>query len=112
MRNTAAREGTDVVQLYARHRGGHTVRPTRELIGFARVDLDADERATVSFELLAATLGAHDADGRLVLEPGGVELAAGRSAADLRTRASIEVTGETTVSSRRSPLADASVAFP
>ena len=112
VQNISDRKGTEVVQLYARHRGGHTVRPTRELVGFARVDLDADERATVSFELSAATLGAHDADGRFVLEPGRVELAVGRSVTDLRTRESIEVTGETTVLRRRSPLADASVAFP
>ncbi|RLM53463.1 glycosyl hydrolase [Halobellus sp. Atlit-31R] len=112
VQNVADRRGTEVVQLYARHRGGRTARPARELVGFARVDFAAEERATVSFELSAATLGAHTADGELILEPGGVDLAAGRSVADLRSRASVDLRGEQPLLTRRPLLADATVAFP
>ncbi|MFC7078481.1 glycoside hydrolase family 3 N-terminal domain-containing protein [Haloarcula halophila] len=99
--NVADRAGSEVVQLYARHRGGRTVRPERKLVGFERLDLDAGARATVTFALPTATLAVHDRDGRLVVEPGTVDLLVGRSAADSRGRATVELRGEPTRPDRR-----------
>ncbi|WP_276274029.1 glycoside hydrolase family 3 N-terminal domain-containing protein [Haloarcula litorea] len=90
--NVADRPGSEVVQLYARDPVSSVVRPERELVGFRRLDLGAGERRTVRFDLPAAALGCHDADGRLTVEPGRFDLAVGRSAADTRGTATVEVT--------------------
>jgi beta-glucosidase len=91
--NVAGRSGTEVVQLYARAPSPGVSRPVRELVGFERLDLAAGERVTVHFDLSAATLAAPDADGRLVVEPGTVELTVGRSARDHRATCSLVLTG-------------------
>jgi beta-glucosidase len=106
--NTADRAGTEVVQLYASHSGGSFVRPERELIGFARLALDAGERALVTFDLSMATLAVHD-DGRLLVEPGVVTLTVGRNAEDTQGRETVALTGEATLLDRRPPLADVTV---
>lgn len=107
--NVADRAGSEVVQLYARHRGGSTVRPERELVGFERLALDAGARATVIFELSSAMLSVHDREGRLVVEPGMVDLIVGRSAADTQGQATVTVQGEPTRPDRRPHRADSAV---
>ncbi|WP_152042477.1 glycoside hydrolase family 3 N-terminal domain-containing protein [Salinigranum salinum] len=103
--NVTDRPGTEVVQLYARAPSTSVVRPVRELVGFQRLDLAAGERATVHFDLSVETLAAHDATGRLVVEPGTVDLAVGRSATDHRATRSLVVTGDRQPVERRRPLA-------
>ncbi|MFC6976746.1 fibronectin type III-like domain-contianing protein [Halomicroarcula sp. GCM10025709] len=107
--NVADRAGSEVVQLYARHRGGRTVRPERELVGFERLDIDAGARATVDFEMPSAALAVHDREGRLVVEPGTVDLIVGRSAADTRGRASVDLRGEPARPDRRPHRAESTV---
>ena len=107
--NVADCAGSEVVQLYARHRGGSTVRPERELVGFERLDLDAGERATVTFELSSAALAVHDRDGRLVVEPGTVDLVVGRSATDSQGSAGVEIQGKPTRPDRRPHRAESTV---
>ncbi|WP_369371227.1 beta-glucosidase [Promicromonospora sp. Populi] len=51
--NTGDRAGADVVQLYVRDEYASVTRPMRQLIGWARVELDAGESAEVSFEVPA-----------------------------------------------------------
>ncbi|MDS0282733.1 glycoside hydrolase family 3 N-terminal domain-containing protein [Haloarcula onubensis] len=109
--NTADRPGTEVVQLYARHRGGRRVTPERELVGFRRVDLDAGETATVTFTLPAAAFATAEKrrDAGLVVDPGAVTLGVGRSSADRQASASAELTGAPSHPRRRRPLADVTV---
>ena len=45
VRNTGARDGHEVVQLYAADPVASVTRPVTQLIGFARVRLDAGEPA-------------------------------------------------------------------
>jgi beta-glucosidase len=93
--NRAARPGSEVVQLYARpdrlEGRADVARPAHQLVGFRRVGLDAGERATVAFDLPAATLAVHDSDGRLVVDPGRYTLAVGRSATDVCDEATLVV---------------------
>jgi beta-glucosidase len=109
--NVASRDGTEVVQLYARQQGGSTARPVRELVGFQRLDLAAGKRATVQFDLPAATLATHDATEQLIVDSGDVDLAVGRSSGDIRTQETVEVTGEAVSPDRRPPVADSTVIF-
>jgi beta-glucosidase len=51
VRNTGARSGDEVVQLYTHQRSGGAARPVRELKAFQRVSLDAGEQKTVTFRL-------------------------------------------------------------
>ncbi|MFD1643593.1 glycoside hydrolase family 3 N-terminal domain-containing protein [Halohasta litorea] len=109
--NVDTRPGTEVVQLYAQHRGGRTVRPVRELVGFQRLELAAGERATVGFDLSTGTVATHDSAGNLVVEPGAIDLAVGRSSADFRARQTVELTGGSSSPERRPPIASSTVTF-
>ena len=51
--NTGAVEGAEVVQLYLSDPVGEVVRPVRELIGYARVELAAGASASVEFTVHA-----------------------------------------------------------
>jgi beta-glucosidase len=86
--------GTEVVQVYASDRVASVVRPERELVAFRRLALDPGEAATVAFELPAGLFAFHDSDGSHVVEPGTVEVGVGRSAADRRLAATVELVGE------------------
>jgi hypothetical protein len=107
--NAAYRPGTAVVQLYAHRRGGSRVAPVRELVGFQRLDLAGGERATVEFELSTATLARHDAAGRLVVEPGEVDLAVGTSASELAFHEVVALTGEPFAPTQRNVVAATTV---
>jgi len=107
--NVGDRPGTEVVQLYAGGFEADVVRPERELVGFARVELHPGDRATVAFDLAAATLAAHDGSGDLRVAPGRLDLGVGRSAEDVRGRHALELTGDPVVPDRRPPVADATV---
>jgi len=51
VKNTGARAGEEVVQLYIHQQAGSASRPVRELKGFERVSLAAGETKTVRFKL-------------------------------------------------------------
>ncbi|MEF8780862.1 MAG: glycoside hydrolase family 3 N-terminal domain-containing protein [Haloferacaceae archaeon] len=101
--NVGDRRGIEVVQLYAGAFETGVVRPERQLVGFARVDLRAGGRAAVRFDLPAATLAVQDGRDRRVT-PGRLELAVGRSAGDVRGRHALELTGDPSVPDRRPPI--------
>jgi beta-glucosidase len=74
--NSGTRRGREVVQVYTR-------RPELRLAGFAAVEADPGEDATVEVALHERAFARWAGDG-WVTEPGAYELAAGRSVADLR----------------------------
>ena len=85
LKNTGARDGEEVAQLYVTHLGSAVERPLRELKGFARVALKAGERRRVTLRLAADELAYWDARlKRFTLEPGRVRLSVGGSSADAR----------------------------
>lgn len=71
------RETVEVVQLYASFPTSPVVRPTVQLVGFARLPVPAGATRTVRFRLEAARLAATGVDGLLALEPGDVMLSSG-----------------------------------
>jgi beta-glucosidase len=93
--NTGKRRGTEVVQLYAADTAMGVTLPAQQLIGFARVDLEPGGAKTVSFVVPMSLLSYTGISGLVVMEPGPVELSAGSSSSDIRSRATLTVTGET-----------------
>jgi len=71
LKNTGARAGTEVVQLYMRDVAASAgPRPVRELKGFQKVLLQPGESRDVTFTLSGKELGYYDAKGHLRVEPG------------------------------------------
>jgi beta-xylosidase len=97
VKNTSERAGTEIVQLYLHDPVASVVRPTQRLIGFTRVELEAGQSATVSFEVHADLTSFTARDGRRIVEPGALALGFGRSSADIAATIDITLTGETRV---------------
>ena len=97
VRNTGARAGSEVVQLYLHDVVASVARPVQQLIGFARVDLDAGAACEVAFRVHADRFAYTDSTFRRVVEPGDVQLWLGTSAADVPCRTTVRVTGPTRV---------------
>ena len=72
--NTGAVDGAEVVQLYLEDPVGEVVRPVRELIGFARVELAAGSSASVEFTVHADRTSFTGVDLKRVVTPGLVKL--------------------------------------
>ncbi|OAE00954.1 glycoside hydrolase family 3 N-terminal domain-containing protein [Arthrobacter sp. OY3WO11] len=72
--NTGAVDGAEVVQLYLEDPVGEVVRPVRELIGFARVELAAGSSAAVEFTVHADRTSFTGVDLKRVVTPGLVKL--------------------------------------
>lgn len=82
VRNTGARPGREVVQLYASRPDGGVERPARWLVGFAAVEARAGEELTATVVVRAHAFEHWDTgDGRWQVECGTFGLAAGRSSA-------------------------------
>ena len=93
VRNTGGRAGAEVVQLYLRDVQAQVVRPTRQLVGFARVPLEPGAAADVRFSLHADRTAFTGRDLRRIVEPGDIEVLVGTSAADLPCRGVVRLTG-------------------
>ncbi|GAA3458307.1 glycoside hydrolase family 3 N-terminal domain-containing protein [Saccharothrix longispora] len=94
VRNTGGRRGAEVVQLYLHDPVASVTRPVRQLVGFARVELDAGEERRVAFRLHADRTSFTGRDGRRVVETGEVSLLVGCSSTDIRWERTVRVTGE------------------
>ncbi|WNI19527.1 glycoside hydrolase family 3 N-terminal domain-containing protein [Actinacidiphila sp. ITFR-21] len=93
VRNTGARAGTEVAQLYLHDPVASVVQPVQRLIGYRRLDLAPGEAARVTVRVptdLAAFTGR---DGGRIVEPGAVELRLGPSSADPRLTVVCTLTG-------------------
>jgi beta-glucosidase len=82
LRNTGARAGSEVVQLYIRDRVSSVTRPVKELKGFRRVHLEPGESRTVEIPITPASLAFFDIEMRRVVEPGEFEVMVGTSSRD------------------------------
>lgn len=72
--NTGAVDGAEVVQLYLEDPVGEVVRPVRELIGYARVELATGASARVEFNVHADRTSFTGVDLKRVVTPGLVKL--------------------------------------
>ena len=93
IRNTGTRAGDEVVQLYLRDVVAQVTRPVQQLVGFARVGLEAGADATVSFRLHADRTAFTGRELERIVEPGDLELLVGTSASDIRCRGTVRLTG-------------------
>ena len=82
----------EVVQLYVRDPVATIARPTLELRGFKRVELDAGASKRVTFSLTPEQLAFWDPRGQWLIEAGRIDFWIGASSADLRANGSFEIT--------------------
>jgi beta-xylosidase len=93
--NTGKRRGTEIVQLYAADTATGVTLPAQQLIGFARVDPEPGASKSVAFVVPMSLLAYTGLSGKLVMEPGPVKLGVGASSSDIRSSATLTVTGGT-----------------
>ncbi len=110
LRNTGARAGDEVVQLYLRDPVASVTRPVAELKGFVRVRLAPGEARRITFDLSPALMAFHDASMQLVVEPGEIAVMVGASSADVRLRGAFTITGDTSPVRQKVFRSDVSVA--
>ena len=77
--NTGSRKGDEVVQLYIHDPVATISQPVRRLRGFERVTLTPGETRRVTFTLDKSDFGFYDNRGKLVVEPGQIDVYAGNS---------------------------------
>ncbi|MGF6832451.1 beta-glucosidase [Paenarthrobacter sp. TE4293] len=92
--NTGERAGTEVVQLYASDRYASVSRPVVELIGFRRVTLEPGQNTRVDFHIETSQLAFLDAEMQWKVEAGDVDILVGASSADIRLKASINISSD------------------
>ncbi|TCM38932.1 glycoside hydrolase family 3 N-terminal domain-containing protein [Kribbella sp. VKM Ac-2568] len=93
LRNTGARAGDEVVQLYLHDLVAQVARPLKLLTGFARVSLEPGEAMDVSFRVHTDRTAYTGADLVRIVEPGELEVLVGTSSADLPCRGTVRLTG-------------------
>lgn len=91
VKNTGARDGDEVVQLYLHDELASVARPVMELKGFQRVHLKAGQSQQLSFVLGPEQLSMLDKDLKPVIEPGLFRIMIGASSKDIRLREVFEV---------------------
>lgn len=94
VRNSGARAGDEVVQVYVRDQVASVTRPVLELKAFQRVSLGAGESARVAFEVPVDMLSFIGRDMTRVVEPGLHDVFVGASSADIRLRGVVSVEGD------------------
>jgi beta-glucosidase len=77
--NTGSKKGDDVVQLYIHDPVASIEQPVRRLRGFQRLTLNPGASEQVTFTLDKSDFGFYDNSGKLVVEPGVIEVYAGDS---------------------------------
>ncbi|HWA73065.1 MAG TPA: glycoside hydrolase family 3 N-terminal domain-containing protein [Polyangiaceae bacterium] len=87
--NSGARAGAEVAQVYVKPPRG----PKQVLRAFRRVTLDPGKKAHVAIDLAISELAHYDVQAKQALvDPGRYELQLGASSADIRRRATFDVT--------------------
>lgn len=94
VRNSGGRSGAEVVQLYLHDPVASVVRPVRQLLGYARVELAAGAAARVSFDVHLDRTSFTGRDMRRIVEPGRLELHLASSSREVRLTAALDVVGE------------------
>ncbi len=90
VKNVGDRQGVEIVQLYIHDVVASVTRPVKELKGFRRISLDANEKKRVEFILKPENLGFYDQNMEYVIELGRFEIMVGGNSVDL-LRTSFEV---------------------
>jgi len=91
VKNTGARAGDEVVQLYVHDELASVARPMMQLEGFRRVHLAPGEETDVSFDVGPDQLKMLDRQMHWVVEPGAFRIMIGGSSRDIRLRGEVIV---------------------
>jgi beta-glucosidase len=92
VKNTGARAGDEVVQMYTHDAFASVPRPIKELRGFVRIHLDPGQSRIVTFTIAAKDLAFWDVTSHgWHVEDGIFDIAVGSSSADIRLQASLTV---------------------
>jgi beta-glucosidase len=92
VRNSGARTGAEVVQLYLHDLQASVDRPPQELKGFRRVALTAGQTQTVNFTIDQRAMSFYSVKKKSwVAEPGGFEVLVGASSRDIRLKGNFEL---------------------
>lgn len=83
--NEGARGGHEIVQVYLTDLEASVRVPLRQLVGFARVHLEAGQTRRLSFPISARQMALIDEEGRRILEPGRFLLCVGGRQPDARS---------------------------
>jgi beta-xylosidase len=94
-RNAGARDGHEVVQLYAADPVASVTRPVTQLIGFARVGLAAGQSAEVTFAVHADRLSFTGRTLERIVEPGEVTFRIGTAGTTFAGPVSVQLVGPT-----------------
>ena len=82
IKNTGARDGVEIAQLYINDCYSEVTRPIKELKGFKRVALKAGESKRITFTLTPEHLRYYNLNMERVVEPGTFEVMVGGSSLD------------------------------
>jgi beta-glucosidase len=93
VKNTGAREGDEVVQLYTYDTVSSVTTYEKVLRGFERVRLKPGETKTISFTLTPDDLALWNRSMRFVVEPGMFKVMVGSSSEDIRLSGEFEIVG-------------------
>jgi beta-xylosidase len=93
VRNTGARAGAEVVQLYLSDPVAQVVRPAHWLAGFARVPLEPGQARRVTFRLHADRTAFTGRAGTRVVEPGEIRVAVGGASDQLPLQGAFTLRG-------------------
>jgi beta-glucosidase len=99
--NTGEVRGADVVQLYGHDVVASVTRPVAQLLGYARVELDAGESMRVTFSVPTTRFAFSDRTMTRVIEPGEVEVWVASHAMASVPGGADDAAGGAIVSSRR-----------
>jgi beta-glucosidase-like glycosyl hydrolase len=94
VRNAGGRAGAEIVQLYGRDVFASITRPVIQLLGYARVQLEAGEGADITFDVPTGRFAFSDRRMVRVVEPGLVEVSVGVSCAEMVLTGSVTLTGD------------------
>lgn len=93
VRNTGARAGDEVVQLYTRDVVASVTTYEKNLRGFERVHLKPGETKGIKFTLTPEDLALWDRNMHFVVEPGTFKVSVGSASEDIRLTGEFEIVG-------------------
>jgi beta-glucosidase len=91
VKNTSARDGSEVIQLYLNDVVSSVATPEKELKGFAKVFIKAGETKTVTMTLTPEHFSLINKEMKRTVEPGEFEIMIGASSSDIRLKQTISL---------------------
>ncbi|MCD7899691.1 MAG: glycoside hydrolase family 3 C-terminal domain-containing protein [Bacteroides sp.] len=92
VRNSGKRDGEEVVQVYVTYPDSKIIRPQKQLKGFERIFIKADETHRVNIPIKVKELSYWDSEkNQFIVEPGRINLWIGNSSESIHLRSSIRI---------------------